>query len=81
MMLFSNVVPSLPLQLCESLEELLNVNGELRGEGQAMWTLLGGILGQVQPQSVPPTTLFYTHRLVVVKVWENTPIYRFSFLK
>lgn len=34
-------------QLCESLEELLNVNGELRSEGQAIWTLLGGILGQV----------------------------------
>uniref|UniRef100_A0AAQ5XDR6 PHD finger protein 14 n=1 Tax=Amphiprion ocellaris TaxID=80972 RepID=A0AAQ5XDR6_AMPOC len=33
-------------KLCEFLEELLNVNGELRGEGQAMWTLLGGILGQ-----------------------------------
>uniref|UniRef100_A0A3Q3WKR8 Uncharacterized protein n=1 Tax=Mola mola TaxID=94237 RepID=A0A3Q3WKR8_MOLML len=33
-------------KLCESLEELLNVNGELRSEGQAMWTLLGGILGQ-----------------------------------
>lgn len=34
-------------QLCESLEDLLNVNGELRSEGQAIWTLLGGILGQV----------------------------------
>uniref|UniRef100_A0A671W9W4 PHD finger protein 14 n=1 Tax=Sparus aurata TaxID=8175 RepID=A0A671W9W4_SPAAU len=33
-------------KLCESLEELLNVNGELRSEGQAMWTLLGDILGQ-----------------------------------
>uniref|UniRef100_A0A3Q3NPM2 PHD finger protein 14 n=1 Tax=Labrus bergylta TaxID=56723 RepID=A0A3Q3NPM2_9LABR len=33
-------------KLCETLEELLNVNGELRSEGQAMWTLLGGILGQ-----------------------------------
>uniref|UniRef100_A0A7N6BJ39 PHD finger protein 14 n=1 Tax=Anabas testudineus TaxID=64144 RepID=A0A7N6BJ39_ANATE len=33
-------------KLCESLEELLNVNGELRSEGQEMWTLLGGILGQ-----------------------------------
>uniref|UniRef100_H3CBC2 PHD finger protein 14 n=1 Tax=Tetraodon nigroviridis TaxID=99883 RepID=H3CBC2_TETNG len=33
-------------KLCESLEELLNVNGELRSEGQAIWTLLGGILGQ-----------------------------------
>ncbi|XP_063755195.1 PHD finger protein 14 isoform X2 [Eleginops maclovinus] len=33
-------------KLCESLEELLNVNGELRSEGQAVWTLLGGILGQ-----------------------------------
>uniref|UniRef100_A0A8C4DSF5 PHD finger protein 14 n=1 Tax=Dicentrarchus labrax TaxID=13489 RepID=A0A8C4DSF5_DICLA len=33
-------------KLCESLEELLNVNGELRSEGQAMWTVLGGILGQ-----------------------------------
>lgn len=35
-------------QLCESLEDLLNVNGELRSEGQAIWTLLGGILGQVR---------------------------------
>lgn len=48
------------MQLCESLEELLNVNGELRSEGQAMWTLLGGILGQVPsiplhpPASPPP---------------------------
>uniref|UniRef100_G3N476 PHD finger protein 14 n=1 Tax=Gasterosteus aculeatus aculeatus TaxID=481459 RepID=G3N476_GASAC len=33
-------------KLCESLKELLNVNGELRSEGQAIWTLLGGILGQ-----------------------------------
>ncbi|XP_068509357.1 PHD finger protein 14 isoform X10 [Syngnathus scovelli] len=33
-------------ELCESLEELLNVNGDLRSEGQAMWTLLGDILGQ-----------------------------------
>ncbi|XP_078811422.1 PHD finger protein 14 isoform X1 [Oryzias latipes] len=33
-------------KLCEYLEELLNVNGELRSEGQALWTLLGGILGQ-----------------------------------
>ncbi|XP_077447142.1 PHD finger protein 14 isoform X2 [Stigmatopora argus] len=33
-------------KLCESLEELLNVNGDLRSEGQAIWTLLGNILGQ-----------------------------------
>ncbi|XP_019712853.1 PHD finger protein 14 isoform X4 [Hippocampus comes] len=33
-------------KLCESLEELLNVNGDLRSEGHAMWTLLGDILGQ-----------------------------------
>ncbi|XP_036070665.1 PHD finger protein 14 isoform X2 [Oryzias melastigma] len=33
-------------KLCEYLEELLNMNGELRSEGQDMWTLLGGILGQ-----------------------------------
>ncbi|XP_072226908.1 PHD finger protein 14 isoform X3 [Leuresthes tenuis] len=33
-------------KLCEFLEELLNVNGELRSEGQTMWTLLGSILGQ-----------------------------------
>ncbi|KAF3833460.1 hypothetical protein F7725_024664 [Dissostichus mawsoni] len=32
--------------LCESLEELLNVNGDLRSEGQAVWTLLGDIMGQ-----------------------------------
>lgn len=34
-------------KLCESLEDLLNVNGDLRSEGHAMWTLLGDILGQV----------------------------------
>ncbi|CAL8371358.1 unnamed protein product, partial [Boreogadus saida] len=33
-------------KLCESLEELLNVNGELRSQGQTVWTLLGNILGQ-----------------------------------
>ncbi|KAM4549838.1 PHD finger protein 14 [Fundulus diaphanus] len=33
-------------KLCEFLEELLHVNGTLRSEGQAMWTLLGGIVGQ-----------------------------------
>ncbi|XP_058474790.1 PHD finger protein 14 isoform X4 [Solea solea] len=33
-------------KLCESLEELLNVNAQLRGDGQAMWTLMGGIVGQ-----------------------------------
>jgi len=46
------------LQLCESLKELLNVNGELRSDGQAVWTLLGGILGQVTP---PPSVLPSTH--------------------
>lgn len=40
------------LQLCEYLEELLNMNGELRSEGQDMWTLLGGILGQVSSLNV-----------------------------
>lgn len=34
-------------QLCESLEDLLNVNGQLRTEGQAIWSLMGGVLGQV----------------------------------
>ncbi|KAK5604902.1 PHD finger protein 14 [Crenichthys baileyi] len=33
-------------KLCEFLEELLNVNGTLRNEGQALWALLGGIVGQ-----------------------------------
>ncbi|XP_013889299.1 PHD finger protein 14 [Austrofundulus limnaeus] len=33
-------------KLCEFLEDLLNVNGTLRSEGQAMWTMLGGIVGQ-----------------------------------
>uniref|UniRef100_A0A3P9CPW3 PHD finger protein 14 n=1 Tax=Maylandia zebra TaxID=106582 RepID=A0A3P9CPW3_9CICH len=33
-------------KLCEFLEELLNANGKLRSEGQATWSLLGGILGQ-----------------------------------
>lgn len=55
-----HVVPSLLSQLCESLKELLNVNGELRSEGQAIWTLLGGILGQVPPPShTPPPAFFY----------------------
>ncbi len=34
-------------QLCESLEDLQNVNGQLRTEGQAIWSMMGGILGQV----------------------------------
>ncbi|XP_048861607.1 PHD finger protein 14 [Brienomyrus brachyistius] len=33
-------------KLCETLEELQNINGVLRSEGQAVWGLLGGILGQ-----------------------------------
>uniref|UniRef100_A0A4W5JRH5 PHD finger protein 14 n=1 Tax=Hucho hucho TaxID=62062 RepID=A0A4W5JRH5_9TELE len=33
-------------KLCESLEDLQNVNGVLRSEGHAIWTMLGGILGQ-----------------------------------
>ncbi|XP_028316775.1 PHD finger protein 14 isoform X3 [Gouania willdenowi] len=33
-------------KLCELLEELLNMNGDLRSEGQAMWTLMGSILGE-----------------------------------
>ncbi|XP_035286364.1 PHD finger protein 14 isoform X2 [Anguilla anguilla] len=33
-------------KLCESLEDLQNVNGVLRSEGQSMWSLMGGILGQ-----------------------------------
>ncbi|KAK6327653.1 hypothetical protein J4Q44_G00032990 [Coregonus suidteri] len=33
-------------KLCESLEDLQNVNGVLRSEGQVIWTMLGGILGQ-----------------------------------
>ncbi|XP_043995047.1 PHD finger protein 14 isoform X2 [Gambusia affinis] len=33
-------------KLCEFLEDLLSLNGTLRSEGQAMWTLLGGIVGQ-----------------------------------
>ncbi|KAG7457504.1 hypothetical protein MATL_G00227850 [Megalops atlanticus] len=32
--------------LCESLEDLQTVNGVLRNEGQSIWTLMGGILGQ-----------------------------------
>lgn len=43
--------PALPRfylpQLCESLEDLQNVNGQLRTEGQAIWSMMGGILGQV----------------------------------
>ncbi|XP_056105716.1 PHD finger protein 14 isoform X2 [Rhinichthys klamathensis goyatoka] len=33
-------------KLCESLEDLQNVNGQLRAEGQAIWSMMGGILGQ-----------------------------------
>uniref|UniRef100_A0A673M3I5 PHD finger protein 14 n=1 Tax=Sinocyclocheilus rhinocerous TaxID=307959 RepID=A0A673M3I5_9TELE len=33
-------------KLCESLEDLQNVNGQLRTEGQAIWSMMGGILGQ-----------------------------------
>ncbi|XP_074840781.1 PHD finger protein 14 isoform X2 [Carettochelys insculpta] len=33
-------------KLCESLEELQNMNGKLRNEGQGIWTLLGRIIGQ-----------------------------------
>ncbi|XP_039768758.1 PHD finger protein 14 [Ornithorhynchus anatinus] len=33
-------------KLCESLEELQNLNGKLRHEGQGMWSLLGRIAGQ-----------------------------------
>ncbi|KAK3508164.1 hypothetical protein QTP70_015363, partial [Hemibagrus guttatus] len=33
-------------KLCESLEDLQNVNGLLRNEGQSMWSVLGNILGQ-----------------------------------
>ncbi|KAB0395248.1 hypothetical protein E2I00_015035, partial [Balaenoptera physalus] len=34
-------------KLCESLEELQNLNGKLRSEGQGIWALLGRITGQV----------------------------------
>ncbi|XP_033718927.1 PHD finger protein 14 isoform X11 [Tursiops truncatus] len=33
-------------KLCESLEELQNLNGKLRSEGQGIWALLGRITGQ-----------------------------------
>ncbi|KAJ7407712.1 PHD finger protein 14 [Pitangus sulphuratus] len=33
-------------KLCESLEELQNMNGKLRNEGQGIWALLGRIIGQ-----------------------------------
>ncbi|XP_056656566.1 PHD finger protein 14 isoform X3 [Monodelphis domestica] len=33
-------------KLCESLEELQNLNGKLRTEGQGIWALLGRITGQ-----------------------------------
>ncbi|TSK28212.1 PHD finger protein 14 [Bagarius yarrelli] len=33
-------------KLCESLEDLQNVNGLLRTEGQSMWSMLGNLLGQ-----------------------------------
>lgn len=33
-------------KLCESLEDLQNVNGQLRTEGQAIWSMMGGIVGQ-----------------------------------
>lgn len=34
-------------QLCESLEELQNMNAKLRNEGQGIWAVLGRIIGQV----------------------------------
>ncbi|XP_077793100.1 PHD finger protein 14 isoform X5 [Podarcis muralis] len=33
-------------KLCESLEELQNVNAKLRNEGQGIWAVLGRIIGQ-----------------------------------
>ncbi|KAL0962129.1 hypothetical protein UPYG_G00336090 [Umbra pygmaea] len=33
-------------KLCESLEDLQSANKDLRTEGQVIWTMLGGILGQ-----------------------------------
>ncbi|XP_015284913.1 PREDICTED: PHD finger protein 14 isoform X3 [Gekko japonicus] len=33
-------------KLCESLEELQNMNAKLRNEGQGMWAVLGRIIGQ-----------------------------------
>ncbi|XP_005159745.1 PHD finger protein 14 isoform X3 [Danio rerio] len=33
-------------KLCESLEDLQNVNGQLRTEGQSIWSMMGGIVGQ-----------------------------------
>ncbi|KAK6491151.1 PHD finger protein 14 isoform X2 [Huso huso] len=33
-------------KLCESLEDLQNVNGNLRNEGQTIWAVLGSIVGQ-----------------------------------
>lgn len=73
-------MPRLSFQLCETLEELLNVNGKLRSEGQAIWTLLGGILGQVLPPSLTPhtlspvllsasTTMFSMHRCVMLRTF------------
>lgn len=47
---FSFLLPiffSVTFQLCESLEELQNMNGKLRNEGQGIWALLGRIIGQV----------------------------------
>uniref|UniRef100_A0A1A8DAJ6 PHD finger protein 14 n=1 Tax=Nothobranchius kadleci TaxID=1051664 RepID=A0A1A8DAJ6_NOTKA len=39
-------------KLCEFLEDLLNVNGTLRSEGQAIWTLLGSIVGQLNTPTI-----------------------------
>ena len=39
-------------KLCEPLEELQNLNGKLRSEGQGIWALLGRITGQVSFFSV-----------------------------
>ncbi|XP_067418229.1 PHD finger protein 14 isoform X1 [Emydura macquarii macquarii] len=33
-------------KLCESLEELQNMNGKIRNEGQGIWALMGRIIGQ-----------------------------------
>ncbi|XP_069067934.1 PHD finger protein 14 isoform X2 [Pleurodeles waltl] len=33
-------------KLCESLDELQNLNSDLRNEGQSLWSMLGRIIGQ-----------------------------------
>ncbi|MXQ83317.1 hypothetical protein E5288_WYG001471 [Bos mutus] len=46
-------------KLCESLEELQNMNGKLRSEGQGIWALLGRITGQAVGEYLEDYSVLY----------------------